>query len=91
MVFGPYEVYVDDAGVYASSTKCEGGPWMDPEDSDNFTRRESKLGVEVWCNKIGRYVTIEASLIRYNLAVPPKSISLCSLGIIGTKYEHSIG
>ena len=90
-MFGPYEVYVDDAGVYDSSTKCEGGPWMDPEESDNFSRRISKLGVEVWCNKIGGYVTIEANLIRYFKAVPAKSISLCSLGIIGTKYEHSIG
>ena len=40
-------------------------------------------GVEVWCNKPGRFVNIVADLRHLT---PPYEMSLCSVGIMGASY-----
>ena len=40
-------------------------------------------GVEVWCNKPGRFVHIVADLSHLT---GPYTMSLCSVGIMGAKY-----
>ena len=42
-------------------------------------------GAEVWCNMPGQFVTILADLSTLNNAY---LMSVCNLGIFGTKYEH---
>ena len=42
-------------------------------------------GAEVWCNLPGQYVTILADL---STLVGAYEMSICNLGIYGTKYEH---
>ena len=48
---------------------------------------ENKLGKEIWCNLEGQYVTFVADL--NHLKDLGFDISLCSLGIMGTKYGLS--
>lgn len=43
-------------------------------------------GVEAWCNLPGRYVTISADLTSL---VGDYEMSICNLGLFGTKYERS--
>ena len=40
-------------------------------------------GIEVWCNLEGQYVHIVADLSHL---VPPYTMSLCSIGIMGTSF-----
>ena len=42
-------------------------------------------GIEVWCNLEGQYVHIVADLSHL---VPPYTMSLCSVGIMGTSFER---
>ena len=43
-------------------------------------------GIEVWCNLVGQYVHIVADLSHLS---PPYTMSLCSVGIMGTSYTRS--
>ena len=45
-----------------------------------------KYGAEVWCNKPGQYVTIVADL---TTLVGSYEMSVCNLGVFGTKYERT--
>lgn len=59
---------------------------MDPASSASSNAMgENKLGKEIWCNLEGQYVTFEADLT--HLSGFGYDISLCNLGIMGTKYE----
>ena len=42
-------------------------------------------GIEVWCNMEGQYVHIVADLSHLT---PPYTMSLCSVGIMGTSYTR---
>ena len=93
-MFGPYNVYVgDDSDSYTMNNKCA-SEIMDNTVQNNYFDysgvQRNKLGDEVNCNESGQYVTIEAHLARLeslpNAAV--KTIGLCSLGLIGTKFER---
>lgn len=93
------EIYIgDDPLDYTKNTKCPGGPFFDFYDDSNYTedlnknnnsgRKVWNYGKEIWCNLQGRYTHIisdnnsrEAGL--YN------SMSICSLGIFGTRYERT--
>ena len=46
-----------------------------------------RFGVEAWCNMKGRYMHIVADLSHYAAGTNYK-MSICALGIMGTKYEH---
>ena len=57
---------------------------------DNNSSNKFRYGKEVWCNKEGRYVFFEADL-SYMLSAQQSEMSLCSLGIMGTKYDYING
>ena len=46
-------------------------------------------GKEVWCNLEGRYMHIVADLTHYSGSMDPYLMTLCQLGIMGTKYVRA--
>ena len=72
MVVGDPDSYVKVTYVYGRHTEIDQDLW--------------KYGVEVWCNKQGRYTTIVADLS--SLQGQQYEMSLCHLGIMGTQYER---
>ena len=49
-------------------------------------------GIEKWCNLEGRYMYIIADfshLLQSPYSYSTYTMSLCNLGIMGTKYEHN--
>ena len=45
-----------------------------------------QFGVEAWCNLEGRYTHIVADFSRITSSY---QVSLCSIGVMGTKYDRS--
>ena len=70
------EFFVGDDDQYSKNAKCPGGPY--------FTVGQ-KLGAEVWCNLEGKHVYMVADL---SGIAPPYDVSMCSFGIMGTKYAR---
>ena len=56
----------------------------DPYDGENVWN----YGVEIWCNLKGRYTHIVADL--NHLAASAYEMSICNLGVMGTRFERSI-
>ena len=52
------------------------------------TQNVWNYGVEIWCNLKGRYTHIVADL--NHLAPGPYEMSICNLGIMGTRFERTI-
>lgn len=44
------------------------------------------FGIELWCNQEGKYMHLVADIRHLS---SPYEMSLCSLGIMGTKYERA--
>ena len=59
---------------------------MKPDDSSSYDSNNNwKLGTEIWCNKQGRY--IDVSFVMDSFADGATfEMSICTLGIMGTKY-----
>ena len=86
-------LYVSNDANYDSSAVCPGGPYLTVGDfskSYKKTYNKSNLmgdlwnyGAEVWCNKRGQYVTIEADLTSLSGSY---EMTICQLGVFGTKY-----
>ena len=78
--------HVGDDPDYTQNVECEGGPFLVWDDSKSYVNAKGvdqwKYGIEVWCNKQGRYTTIVSDLT--HLAGKIYEISLCHLGIMGT-------
>ena len=69
--------------------ECPGGPFMDYSSSNpsDFSASYSTIwnyGKEVWCNKEGRYTTIEFDYT--HLSGGSYELSICSVGLFGTAY-----
>ena len=55
---------------------------------DKHNAMSWRFGVEEWCNMKGRYMHIVADLSHYGNAGTDYKMSICALGIMGTKYDH---
>ena len=93
-----YEIYIGNEADYKLNQKCEGGPFMRTDDiqsysydgfADVYTPEGYvwNYGFEKFCNLEGRYTHIVADLSHLT---DPFTISLCSVGIMGTQYTRSI-
>ena len=90
------ELYIGSASDYSLNPVCPGGPYMKVGEhassyKDYVLNGSSKefiwnYGAEVWCNKPGQYVTIVADL---TTLVGSYEMSVCNLGLFGTKYERA--
>ena len=93
--FQRFEVYIGDSADYRLNEKVEGGPWLyDPADTNDpdyttFTSEKGGTnadmwawGKELWANKQGRYIHFVADYSHLTGA----TVSICNLGIMGTKY-----
>ena len=90
--FGNYKIYIGDNSVYGNNAKCPGGPFMKPTDAANVDKNGNwKLGKELWCNLPGRYITVSADLSHLTKGTSDYGMTICSLGIMGTKYELPSG
>ena len=84
-----WDVYVGDTLDFNEETKCPGGPHLKPGYDDYFDNHPNvnsmkpAFGFEATCNKLGRYVTLTTSTL------PTNSVTLCSLGIFGTRYVRA--
>ena len=103
------EIYVGDDPVYSNNQKCEGGPFLNIDASNQTTFVVSdasndtltgpwattgsitwhNYGKEVWCNLKGRYTSIVADL-KHMASQSTLDMSLCNVGIMGTKYTRSV-
>ena len=97
-------MFVGDDSDYTKNAQCDGGPYLVFGDPDSYVKVDYtlsphtvtaqdlwKYGVEVFCNKQGRYTTIVAdlnSIVNRNPSAQYE-VSLCHLGIMGTQYERS--
>ena len=72
------DFYIGSASVYTSNPVCPGGPHT----------VGGNYGAEVWCNQPGRYVTVLADLSSLNGST--FEVSICNLGVFGTKFERDI-
>ena len=87
-LFQNYEIFIGDNADFTKNTRCAGGPFMHIDDIENswWTKNGSlvwNFGKESWCNLEGRYIHIVAYLSAYSTNA---SMSLCNLGILGSKY-----
>ena len=93
--FQNFEIYIGDYDQWYNNQKCAGGPFMDLDDYEEDYYRDYGLinfkpgyvwnyGREVWCNMQGQYVFIVADLS--HLRGDYYKMSLCNLGIMGTRY-----
>ena len=57
-----------------------------PNNFDNYNNDVWIYGIEKWCNMEGRYMFIVADLSQIKDNLPKYKMSLCALGIMGTKY-----
>ena len=92
-------MFVGENVDHTKNAECAGGPYLVYEDPNSYVQVDYtsgaetgsgdmwKFGAEVWCNNQGRYTTIVADLKR--LAGRSYEMSLCHLGIMGTKYGRS--
>ena len=87
-------LYIGNDPIATKNQLCPGSPFMTIDaDSDGWYYDESTYGrsagnawtygVEAWCNMEGRYLHIVADLSHLT---PPYTMSLCSLGIMGSRY-----
>ena len=98
-------MYVGDDSDYTKNELCDGGPYLVFGDPNSYVKVSYefgghtasaqdlwKYGVEVFCNKQGRYTTIVADLNQLVGRHPTEQyeVSLCHLGIMGTQYERSV-
>ena len=78
------EVYVGDYEDYTKNTRCPDGPYLKSTYDDVWDAYANKFvpkyGIEAWCNMRGQYVHFVAS------GVPSESVTICSVGIMGTRY-----
>lgn len=91
--FQNFQVYIGESTDYTQNPKCPGGPFLQKSDpnSMSYDDFENKLiwnyGAEIWCNMKGRYTHIVADL--NHLSASPYEMSICNLGVMGTRFERT--
>lgn len=97
-----FEIHIGDNSDYSQNSKCAGGPFLRVDDInsyyfDRFAYDKNaspsafgrgyvwKYGIEKFCNLEGRYMHIVADL-NHLTHHDYYTMTICSLGIMGTKY-----
>ena len=79
--FDDYHIYIGDSADYTQNTPCAGNPQM--TSSSGFIGASWRHGQEAWCNLEGRYTHI---VREYASTLYASSLSICSFGVMGTRY-----
>ena len=93
--FGDYKIHVGDSAEDKNQNAlCADGPYLNPSDPESYENNDStnpfRYGKEIWCNREGRYIFFQADM-GYMMYEQQSEMSLCSLGIMGTKYDYING
>ena len=73
--------------MWSDNPKCPGGPYLKATYDDYLDEYPNKLvpafGFEAWCNMSGQFTFFVAT------GVPSVEVSICSVGVFGTRYVRA--
>lgn len=76
MMLWGFSIYIGDYPNYKHNALCPGSPFL----PDGDTLSHSDIGLEIWCNLEGQYISVVRDYSDHSTMV---SITLCDLAIFG--------